>query len=52
VTVHSVAAAQCVSNHFGGEEKVVVVYNDQISWLVDLCYFAGEKLVGLDVVGP
>ena len=52
MTVLGVAAAQCVSNHLGGEEKMVVVDNDQISWLVDFCYFACEKLVGLDVISP
>lgn len=52
MAVLDVAAAQCVSDHLGGEEEMVVVDNDQISWLVDFCYFACEELVGLDVVGP
>ena len=52
MAVLGAAAAQCISNHLRGEEEMVVVDNDQISWLVDLGDFASEELVGLDVVGP
>lgn len=41
-----------ISDHLGGEEQVVVVYNDQISWSVDFGDLVGEERVGFVVVEP
>lgn len=52
ITVLALLLGESVSNHLGCEEEVVVVNDNEITGLVDLCYLGRKELVGLEVGCP